>query len=251
MNELIKITYDGNNTPTVSARELHEFLEVKTPLKDWFPRMCEYGFTEGMDFRTFLSESTGGRPAQDAEITLDMAKELAMIQRNEKGKQARTYFIAAEKAYRANLTLPNDLSPQLQLLINIEREQKQQALQLNATNTKLDAITDIIALDTNAWRTDCRKMITRIATALGGMDRIRDVNTMAYELLDKRFGVSLAARLNNLRARMAVEGVCKSKQDKVTKVDVIAADKKLIEGYIAIVKELAVKHGVWKNAETS
>lgn len=56
MNELIKITYD-NDRPTVSARELHEFLEVETPYHKWFPRMCEYGFSEGIDFWTFLSET--------------------------------------------------------------------------------------------------------------------------------------------------------------------------------------------------
>lgn len=100
MNELIKINY-ASEQPTVSARELHEFLEVKTPYDKWFPRMCEYGFTEDEDFRTFLSESTGGRPAQDAEITIDMAKELCMIQRNERGKQARQYFLQLERDWNS------------------------------------------------------------------------------------------------------------------------------------------------------
>lgn len=100
MNELIKVTYD-NDRPAVSARDLHDFLEVKTAYKDWFPRMCEYGFTEGEDFCSFLSESTGGRPAQDAILTIDMAKELCMIQRNEKGKQARQYFIQIEKDWNS------------------------------------------------------------------------------------------------------------------------------------------------------
>jgi anti-repressor protein len=100
MNELIKITYN-NDRPAVSARDLHDFLEVKTAYKDWFPRMCEYGFTEGEDFCSFLSESTGGRPAQDAVLTIDMAKELCMIQRNEKGKQARQYFLQIEKDWNS------------------------------------------------------------------------------------------------------------------------------------------------------
>lgn len=63
--------------------------------------MCEYGFTEGEDFCSFLSESTGGRPAQDAVLTIDMAKELCMIQRNEKGKQARQYFLQIEKDWNS------------------------------------------------------------------------------------------------------------------------------------------------------
>lgn len=100
MNELIKVDY-STDRPTVSARELHEFLEVKTAYKDWFPRMCEYGFTEGQDFCSFLSESTGGRPAQDAQLTIDMAKELCMLQRNERGKQARQYFIQLEKDWNS------------------------------------------------------------------------------------------------------------------------------------------------------
>lgn len=100
MNELINISYDSDR-PLVSARELHEFLEVGTAYKDWFPRMCEYGFSEGTDFCSFLSESTGGRPAQDAMITIDMAKELCMLQRNEKGKLARQYFIQLEKDWNS------------------------------------------------------------------------------------------------------------------------------------------------------
>ena len=100
MNELIKVDY-STDRPTISARELHEFLEVKTANKDWFPRMCEYGFAEGQDFCSFLSESTGGRPAQDAQLTIDMAKEICMLQRNDKGKQARQYFIQLERDWNS------------------------------------------------------------------------------------------------------------------------------------------------------
>jgi len=100
MNNLIPINYESDK-PTVSARELHQFLEVKTDFRHWFDRMTEYGFTEGTDFRTFLTESNGGRPAQDAQLTIDMAKELCMIQRTERGKQARQYFIQIEKDWNS------------------------------------------------------------------------------------------------------------------------------------------------------
>lgn len=100
MNELIRVDFTGER-PAVSARELHDFLEVKTTYKDWFPRMCEYGFTEGEDFCSFLSESTGGRPAQDAALSIDMAKEICMLQRNEKGKMARQYFLQLEKDWNS------------------------------------------------------------------------------------------------------------------------------------------------------
>lgn len=100
MNELININYDTDK-PTVSGRELHEALEVKTAYKDWFPRMCEYGFTEGEDFCSNLSESTGGRPSTDHQLTIPMAKEICMLQRNDKGKQFRQYFIKVEEAWNS------------------------------------------------------------------------------------------------------------------------------------------------------
>lgn len=100
MNELIKINYDSER-PTVSGRDLHKALQVKTAYKDWFPRMCEYGFAEGTDFCSFLSESTGGRPAMDHQLTINMAKEICMIQRNEKGKMFRQYFIQVEEKWNS------------------------------------------------------------------------------------------------------------------------------------------------------
>ncbi len=103
MNDLIKVNYD-NDRPTVLARELHEFLEVKTAYKDWFPRMCEYGFSEGTDYCSFLSDRVDGlpgKPRQDAQLTIEMAKEICMLQRNEKGKQARQYFIQLEKDWNS------------------------------------------------------------------------------------------------------------------------------------------------------
>ena len=103
MNELIPINMNDPERITVSARDLHEFLEVETRFNDWFHRMCEYGFDENHDFRFYskMSNTSGGRPAQDAQITIDMAKELCMLQRNEKGKQARQYFIQLEKDWNS------------------------------------------------------------------------------------------------------------------------------------------------------
>jgi anti-repressor protein len=101
VNELITVSTNERQQPVISGRELHEFLGVGTAYKDWFPRMCEYGFTDGVDFCSNLSESTGGRPATDHALTLDMAKELAMLQRTERGKQARQYFLQVEKDFNS------------------------------------------------------------------------------------------------------------------------------------------------------
>lgn len=98
MNEVIKVDFD---TQMVSARELHERLNIKTPFTMWFDRVKDYGFTEGEEFFTKKLETSeqGGRPATDYEITIDMAKEICMIQRTEKGRQIRQYFIDLEKAW--------------------------------------------------------------------------------------------------------------------------------------------------------
>lgn len=100
MSNLVNVNYNTDR-PTVSARELHSRLEVRTAFKDWFPRMCEYGFEEGKDFCSILSESTGGRPSTDYQITLDMAKEICMIQRTDKGKYIRQQFIELEKKWNS------------------------------------------------------------------------------------------------------------------------------------------------------
>ena len=108
MNELIKITTNEVGEPTVLGRELHEFLGVTTRYNDWFPRMVEYGFTEGKDFNLLKNEQVrfeGNREVTreltDHLLTIDMAKEICMIQRTEVGKQARQYFIQVEKDYNS------------------------------------------------------------------------------------------------------------------------------------------------------
>ena len=105
MEELIKVTY-GTDAPTVSARDLHEGLEIKTAFKDWFPRMAEYGFETGKDFNMLKNERVqmeGNREVRreiiDYQISVDMAKQICMIQRSEKGKRYREYFLDLEKAW--------------------------------------------------------------------------------------------------------------------------------------------------------
>ena len=103
--ELFNIQYTGNK-PTILARDLHEFLEVGTDFRHWYQRMCEYGFEEGTDFNpvNFDQVRQEGdrkvkRELQDYQLTIEMAKEICMIQRSEKGKQARQYFIELEKKW--------------------------------------------------------------------------------------------------------------------------------------------------------
>lgn len=130
MNELIKVNYDNPEKPVVSGRELHEALGIKTAYKDWFPRMCEYGFKEGIDFCSFLSESTGGRPATDHMLTIPMAKELCMIQRTDIGRKFRQYFISIEEAW-------NSPEMVMQRALSIANE-RVKALQLSVSQLTVD-----------------------------------------------------------------------------------------------------------------
>ncbi|HFR3480512.1 TPA: phage antirepressor KilAC domain-containing protein [Streptococcus suis] len=104
MNEIININLNDNQEPVVSGRQLHEALGVKTPYSMWFDRMVEYGFAENQDFllNNFVKQTgRGGHNKVDHIIKLDMAKEIAMIQRTDRGKQVRQYFIQVEKDFNS------------------------------------------------------------------------------------------------------------------------------------------------------
>lgn len=137
MNELLKVNYD-NDRITLSARELHEFLEVKTSFKDWFPRMCEYGFNESQDFNPLKNEQVRlegnrqvKRTVQDYEITLDMAKEIAMIQRSDKGKEVRQYFLELERRWNSPEAVMNRALEYSRKQVKALMEEKQGLIEEN------------------------------------------------------------------------------------------------------------------------
>ena len=96
---------DTNDTPTISGRELHRKLEIETPYHKWFSRMCAYGFTENQDFFEVMDKIVqnplGGRPATDHRLTIDMAKEICMLQRTEQGKAVRRYLLDLERKWNS------------------------------------------------------------------------------------------------------------------------------------------------------
>lgn len=147
MTNLINVTVNENQEPVVSGRDLHEALGVTTPYTMWFNRMVEYGFTDGEDFllNKFVKQTgRGGHNKVDHIIKLDMAKEIAMIQRNNKGKEVRKYFIQVEKDFnnpqkviaRALVLAQKELDT---LKIEME-EQKPLVNFANAVSTSEDSI---------------------------------------------------------------------------------------------------------------
>lgn len=133
--EIIKITTDINGEQLVSGRELHKFLEVKTRYNDWFTDMTQYGFIENVDYTSFTEKRVkpqGGRPSIDHAIKLDMAKEISMIQRTDKGKEARQYFIKVEKEHKKQIAIPTTHRELAQLALAVTEE----------TNQRVDDIDD-------------------------------------------------------------------------------------------------------------
>lgn len=161
-------------------------------------------------------------------------------------KLVDNYFRFKEQSIQVN-----ELSPELQMFKQIfdsvaaqQLKQKEQDEKLNQLDNKVESIKEVIALDPNSWKEDSRKIVNAIALSMGGYEHVRDVRAESYRLLDERMASNLSVRLTNMRRRMADNGVCKSKRDKVTKVDVIADDKKLIQGYIGVMKDMAIKYGI-------
>ena len=167
MNEIIKLNTDNM---TVSARELHEKLNIGTRFNDWFQRMCEYGFSEGTDFYSKMSKTSeaGGRPATDYEITIDMAKEICMIQRTPEGKKCREYLINLEKAWNTpELVMARGLQAAQRVI-----EQKDEKIKLlTADNERMkpkeifaDAVT---ASDSSILMRDLAKMMKQNGIPMG------------------------------------------------------------------------------------
>ena len=135
MNELIKVTTNEHGEQLVNGRELYEFLGVKDNYTDWFKRMIKYGFDENVDFISFSEKSDkpfGGRPQVNHYVKLDMAKEISMLQRTERGKQARRYFIQLETFWN---------SPEMVTKRALEFQQKKiEVLQLENESLKPKAL---------------------------------------------------------------------------------------------------------------
>lgn len=147
MNELLKVNYD-NDRITLSARELHEFLGVSTRYNDWIKRMVEYGFNENTDYQAITQKRVTAQGNEtsfiDHEITLDMAKEIAMIQRSDKGKEVRQYFLELERRWNSPEAVMNRAleysRKQVKALMEENKELKPKALFADAVSASDESI---------------------------------------------------------------------------------------------------------------
>ena len=256
----IALGIDENGMTT--AKRLYDFLELA---KGQFSRWAKTNILdnpfaeEGIDYWGF-DINVEGNITQDYRITSRFAKKLSMKGNGKKAEDARDYFTKVEDGAKQMVLRMQEMSPQLQVMINMELEQKRQAKEQERQAAEIaavkeqgqkvvervESIREVVAIDTTSWREDTRNLINKMAQEMGGGMAFQQIRTESYEFLEKRMGANLKQRLTNKRRRMAEEGICKSARDKLSYVDIIAEDKKLVEGYTAIVKEMAIKYGVGK-----
>jgi phage anti-repressor protein len=236
-NELIPV-YENDGQQAVNTRELHEFLEVGKAYSDWFKyRADQVGLIEGEDFITILGKSSGGRPATDYIVPIDIAKEIAMMENNEKGREVRRYFITVEKKYRQQhkpLSQVEILAQSAQLLLEQDKrltvvERKQTAM--------IDAITDLAQLD---WAADMNRRINALCKNHGL--NYQTFRSEMYRTLEATARCNLAARKRNLQDRMRQAGHKYAEVHAVTKLQVIADDPKLRAIFEGIVRTQQMKH---------
>lgn len=135
-----------------------------------------------------------------------------------------------------------EFSPQLQLLMNMELEQKRISQEVDSVKEDLGNVRDILSLELKDWRNGVNKLLNGIAFQLGGFASYQDIRNESYQLLEMKAGCDLGIRLNNRKSKAALKGMSKTSVNKISKLDVIAEDKKLISVYITVVKEMGVKY---------
>lgn len=196
MQELIRIT-EHNGQQVVSARDLHSFLGSKKDFSDWVKqRITKYGLENGVDFTTFQGKTPNGRPSTEYALTLDAAKELAMVEGNAKGKQARQYFIECEKQLRQNaiVTVPKSQSELILMIAqqNVLTEKRLCAIEEKVNEVAAKQIGTTTDYFSVAGFSSLRNQPIDIATASGLSKRCHTLcKELGYErhtIPDPRFG---------------------------------------------------------------
>ena len=202
MNELININYENTDRPTVMGRELHEALKIESNYTTWFKRMCEYGFVEGIDFWTKMSESTGGRPASDSDMSIDMAKQICMIQRSDIGRKVRQYFIDLEKAWN---------TPE-QVMARALKLAEQTIADLKVTIEHKEDV--IIGLVDDVSLADKRQILNRVVRF--GKENYSERWNVLYREFENKYHINIKTRM--ARYNETHQPKCRNKLDYIDRV---------------------------------
>jgi hypothetical protein len=217
MDILVKIEVNESLEPMVSGRELHKQLEVQSNYTTWFDRMKDYGFTENADyvvcFPNLESEGRGGQNKVDHLIKLDMAKEICMIQRTERGKQARQYFIQVEKDYNSpEKIMARALRIAEQELSNLKITVTEQAKRIEESRPKVLFAESVSASDTSILIGDLAKLLKQNGYDTG--------QKRLFEELRQRGFLMKAGSSKNLPTQKAMElGLFEVKESTINNPD--------------------------------
>lgn len=251
-NELVSVYKTSTGEKVVYGTELHAVLEVGRDYSTWVKgRLIECDAIEKEDFDSFPlngGKPTGGRPKQEYIIKLDTAKEMAMLERNEKGKQVRRYFIAIERKFkeRKNANRPacieDVLIQSLQEMKDIRAKVDKQSIEMKAVK---DAMTAPAAEEKfSEW---VSKTIGNIAGSPEYADnpfRYQTAWGESYKRLQDKASCRLDVLLKNAKKRAEENGASKSKVKTISKLSVIEADKRLKALYIGVLQEMSVAYCV-------
>lgn len=236
IKDLFTLEKDTEGNPVISGRELHEALGIETQYTKWIDRMISYGFKENTDYILVSQKSLTNNPRNPYTnqtnhiLTLDTAKEFAMIQRTPIGKMIREYFLAIQKDYLDYITGRKAFTED-----NVQ-ESLDNVIELQ------EGIVAHFAVGKNTWRKDTDRVMKRLGTM--NKRNYSEIRNIAYEKLEDELGVSLDTRLKNMKERLLKNGLAPSTVKAKNKMDVIALDDKLIQTYIKVVTELASEYKV-------
>ena len=249
-NELIPVYETDTGEKVVDARELHDFLEVGRDFTRWIKdRIEKYGFYEESDYALTLTK-TGERQnvtRHDYILKLDMAKEIAMVESNDKGSKARKYFIEVEKRFKAQVVDVSHLSPSLQMfkqlwdgLATKEFEDAKRDKKIQSLETGFITIQETIIQRNDDWRDSINKMFNSAVRNSSTQD-FQSMRNESYSILEDRAKCDLARRQRNMRDRLLESGATKTKVNGITNMHVIESEPRLKEIYSSIVKEMSVR----------
>lgn len=245
-NELIPIYESESGSRYVDARKLHEYLLVGRDFSTWIKsKLTKYGFIEGEDFSpVWVKTSNSGRPTIDYMLEIDTAKEIAMLENNDRGREIRRYFIKVEKELKKAQLLPEDPSLKmakylLDALTKKEQEDKRRDIEIEKMQTKVTVIqSTFLEQKDEDWRKSINKMLNDAIRRSDGDHR--QMRRTSYLKLEERARCNLNIRLTNLKDRLEEGGATATKVKEANKLSVIESDARLKEIYTTIVKELSI-----------
>lgn len=261
-DELVSVYETSTGEKVVYGSELHAVLEVKSNYRDWVKnRLNDCEAIENEDFESFAKILAKGRPLTEYIIKLDTAKEMAMLERNEKGKQVRKYFIEIEKKYKTAVVDLEQLDPQTRLMNLLvqsisrnELEQKRLAKEVEEVKQKQNAIADTFQKaddveDFQKWANNCIAQIAESAKFNKGEGRSKNYSLAraeSYERLKQKRNCRLDDRVQKAIGRALAEkpDIKKSELKKINKLYIVANDKDLKPAYELVLKEMMIYYCV-------